>query len=62
MIIGQGEFVRLNTITIYNITVFARATLLKAGFSDHNLGYWHCCAKKKTVFLHKYADVQKQYC
>ena len=43
---------------------------LKAGFSDHNLGYWHSGAKKKIFFaqicfcryffLHKYASVKKK--
>jgi len=40
--------------------MFARATLLKAGFSDHNLGYWRqkiFLAPKRNIFLHKYAFV-----
>jgi len=37
--------------------MFARATLLKAGFSDHNLGYWHQQAPTRNRFLHKCAFV-----
>ena len=33
--------IQIQILLQYIITIFARATLLKAGFSDHNLGYWH---------------------
>ena len=57
-----------NIITICYYNICKSNSFLKAGFSDHNLGYWHSGAKKKIFFaqicfcryffLHKYASVK----
>ena len=58
MIIGQGEFVRLNTIKIYYYDI-CKSNSFKSWLLRSQPGLLALLRQKETHLLHEYAFVQK---